>query len=204
VRVALHLEAGGRLAMPNTKGAVLLGPIKFLRKRREEALPLLAPELHHYLEERVQLSGWYPESDLVGLTRAVAKLVGGDEREAIERIGELGAREHATVYGDLIRSLSTSTVFALWSSQHDSGELRTVIEGPTASRIEIVDFDSSSDVHCWLVEGYTRGGLSANGLEDVRLEKLHCVMRGDALCSWRATWKGPEATPVTPGRRRTR
>jgi len=189
----------------NAKGAILVQPIKFLRRRRAEALPLLRPELHHYLDERVALSSWYPESDFAELMEAVVALSPGAERVAtIEKMGELGARAHAEIYGDLIRTLSTSTVFALWSSQHDSGELRVVQESATTARVELTNFDSPSDVVCLLTSGYIRGGLSWNGMEDVVVAKLLCTVRGDRMCAWRANWKDPEATPVTPARRRAR
>ncbi|HXZ84438.1 MAG TPA: hypothetical protein VEI82_03010 [Myxococcota bacterium] len=190
--------------MAKAKGAILVGPVKLLRKRRADALTQLPPVFHRYLEDEIRLSGWYPEADFVELIRAAARLMPGTLEEAIEQIGALGAQVHANVYGDLIRTLTSSTVFALWSSQHDSGELRILSESPTSARAELSGFDSSSDVHCLLVRGYIRGGLLANELEDVHVEKLRCVLHGASTCSWRATWKNPETTPVTPGRRRRR
>jgi len=188
----------------NAKGAILVGPVKLLRKRRAEAVAHLPRRLHRYLEDDVRLSSWYPEADFVELIRAAAKLMPGAPEQAIEQIGALGAQVHADVYGDLIRTLTKSTVYALWSAQHDSGELRIVLEGPTIVRAELTGFDSSSDVHCLLTGGYIRGGLVANEMENVAVEKLHCVLRGDGLCAWRATWKNPDSTPATPGRPRRR
>lgn len=190
--------------MANAKGAILLGPVKLLRKRRSEAVQQLPPELHHYLEEDIRVSSWYSEADFVQLIRAAARLMPGTLAEALEQMGALGAQVHADVYGELIRTLTSSTVYALWSSQHDSGELRIVPEAPTTVRAELSGFDSSSEVHCLLTGGYIRGGLVANGVEDVAVEKLHCVLRGDALCCWRATWKEPDPAQLNPGRRRRR
>src|SRR5262245_8645463 len=118
--------------MGNAKGAVLIGPIKYLRKRREQALPLLRPELHRYLEEDIRLSSWYPETDFTELLRAAVSLEPGDPDKALERLGVAGARIQAEVYGDLLNTLgSNSSVFALWSAQHDTGQLRTYWESPT-------------------------------------------------------------------------
>ena len=187
--------------MANAKGAILLGPIKFLKQRRADAARVVPAALAHYLETDIRVSSWYPEVDFIGLVNAAAQLMPGTREEAIERMGVLGAQIHEDVYGDLIHALSSSSTFALWSTQHDSGELRGVWEMPTSSRLELVDFDAPSAENCILVRGYARGGLVANGLEDVRVEELTCVLRGAALCSWRATWKDQDATPVTPGRR---
>ncbi len=191
--------------MGNAKGSVLVGPVKYLRKRRDAALALLAPELSHYLDTEVRLSSWYPEQDLVALVRAVAQLMSSKPEAAIEAMGAAGAHEHAGVYGDLLRTLqSTSSVFALWSSQHDSGELRGIFDTPTSARFRLIGFDSPSDVNCLLCGGYIRGVLAANGLDDIAIEKPRCVLRSDPYCEWRISWKNPNATPVTPVRRRAR
>ena len=176
--------------MGNAKGAVLLGPIKFLRKHRDRAQQLLPPALHRYLEEDVRMSSWYPEPDFVELIRAAARLAPGDPDVTIEQLGALGASTHAEVYGDLMRSMrSSSSVFALWSAQHDTGKLRGVFESPTSARAELTGFDSTTREHCLLARGYIRGMLVANGYEDVSVTELHCVLQGDAHCAWRMTWK---------------
>jgi hypothetical protein len=177
------------------KGAVLLGPIKFLRKQREQALAQLPPALHRYLEEDVRLSAWYPEGDFVELIRAAARIAPGEPDATIELMGAAGVREHIGVYGELMKSVrSSSSVFALWSAQHDTGKLRGIWESPSSVRVQLVGFDSSSRENCLLCRGYIRGTMSANGLEDVIVEELRCTLRNDAYCEWRVTWK-TEDTP---------
>jgi predicted hydrocarbon binding protein len=176
--------------MPNAKGAVLLGPIKFLRKRRDAARELLPESLHHYLEEDIRLSGWYPETDFVELIRTSARLMPGDIDAAIENMGMAGARMLAEVYGDLMHSMkSNSSVFALWTAQHDTGELRGSWESPTCSRVELADFAAPTRENCLLANGYIRGSFALNGYDDVAIEKRSCMVRGDDRCVWRVTWK---------------
>jgi len=170
---------------------VLLGPIKFLRKQRERATALLPSALHRYLVEDVRLSSWYPESDFIALVRAAAQLAPGDPKQTIEQMGALGAAQHSEVYGDLMRTLrSNSSVFALWTAQHDTGKLRPSFDSATSARVELIGFDSTSPEHCLLTCGYIRGTLVANGYEDVTVHEARCVLRGDACCEWRMTWKG--------------
>ena len=177
--------------MGNAKGAVLVGPIKFLRKHRERARELLPPPLHCYLEENVRLSSWYPELDFVELIRAAARIAPGNPDEVIEHMGAIGAAQHVEMYGDLMRTLpSTSSLFALWSAQHDTGRLRAIFESPTSARVELVEFDSTSREICILSTGYIRGALRANGHDDVQVEKRRCVLDGAPCCEWRMTWKG--------------
>ena len=177
--------------MANAKGAVLIGLVKFLRKRRDAALDVLPPEYQHYLEEDIRLSSWYPEGDFVALIRATAKLIPFEYEAAIEQMGLIGARAHAEVYGDLLRSSmkSNSSVFALWSAQHDTGELRGVWESPTSTRIELVDFAAPSREVCLLAMGYLRGGFQLNGYDDISIEKRSCAADGADRCLWRVTWK---------------
>jgi uncharacterized protein (TIGR02265 family) len=177
-------------AVANAKGAVLIGLVKFLRKRRDAARDVLPAAQHHYLEQDIRLSSWYPEDDFVALIRACARLVPGDFDAAVEHIGLAGAHAHAEVYGDLLRSVkSNSSVFALWSTQHNTGELRGVWESPTSARVELVDFAAPSREVCLIAMGYLRGGFQLNGYEDISIEKRACAALGADRCLWRVSWK---------------
>jgi len=173
----------------NAKGMALLGSVKYLRSRRAEALATLPPALHHYLEERIRTSGWYPESDMLELIRATARLVSGPTDQVLEIMGEASAREHADVYGDLLTGSSTSRAFALWSTQHDTGELRMTEEAPNRVRFEIIGYADPSREMCLVTQGYVKGVLVMNGFTDLFVEKLACRIWGDDRCTWRASWK---------------
>ena len=178
--------------MGKAKGMALLGAVKYLRQRRAEALQTLSPELHHYLEERIRSSAWYPERDMLELIRATARLVTGPIDQVLEIMGETSAREHAEVYGDLLKGSSTSRAFALWSTQHDTGELRMTDEAPTRVRMEIVGYEDPSREMCLVTQGYLKGVLVMNGVSDLSVEKISCRIWGDDRCTWRASWKGGE------------
>src|SRR5262245_10123797 len=117
--------------MGRVKGITLLDAVKFLRTRRDAAEEVLPKQLHSYLDDQVSQSMWYPETDLVELIRGVAKLLPGPEDRALMMMGERSARAQTVVYGDLIRGVqSNSRTFALWSTQHDTGEMRSTLETP--------------------------------------------------------------------------
>ncbi|HTO71443.1 MAG TPA: hypothetical protein VMR31_16400 [Myxococcota bacterium] len=178
--------------MGRAKGIAILDAVKYLRACRNEARQVLPAELHHYLDEEITRSSWYPESDLVELVRAVAKLLPGPPDRALMMMGERGARAQTVVYGDLIRGeQSSSRTFALWSSQHDSGEMRSHMESPNRVRVELSGFEDTSREFCLVLGGYISGTLAINGITDSSVQKLSCRLWGDSLCSWRATW-----TPV--------
>jgi len=167
----------------------LVGAVKYLRQRRAEAIETLPPELHHYLDEHIRTSAWYPERDMLELIRATARLVTGPTDQVLEIMGETSARGHAEVYGDLLTGSSTSRAFALWSTQHDTGELRMTEEAPNRVRMEIVGYEDPSREMCLVTQGYFKGVLLMNGYSDLAVEKISCRIWGDDRCTWRASWK---------------
>jgi hypothetical protein len=175
--------------MARVKGIAILDAVKFLRARRDEAREVLPPEMHAYLDEQVGTSMWYPESDLVELIRGVAKLLPGPMDRALMMMGERSARAQTVVYGDLIRGIqSNSRTFALWSTQHDTGEMRSQMESPCRLRVELSGFEHTSREFCLLLGGYLAGTLAINGITDGSIQKLSCRLWGDPLCAWRGSW----------------
>jgi len=176
--------------MGRVKGSTLLGAVKFLRSKREESIARLPPEHQHYLEDTIKNSAWYPLGDLLALVGVAADLLGTGRDQAFEFMGDFAARAHAEFYGDLLRgSGSSSRVFALWSTQFDAGQMIRSTEAPGRARVELQDFQSPSRELCLLIGGYIRGTLGMNDVEDISVEKQSCTTKGDAVCSWRATWK---------------
>jgi hypothetical protein len=181
---------GKAVGGPRIKGVAVLGLVKFLRSRRDDALALLRPELHHYLTETVSPSTWYPESEHAELLVAGAQLYSGSPDRALELMGEVAARGHSEIYHELLVGHgSQSRTFALWSTQHDTGELRRVRESATRMSFELVDFEGTSRELCLLFTGYLRGTFLVNGFTDVTVEKLGCTLWGDPSCLWRCAWK---------------
>src|SRR5262252_10319225 len=103
--------------MGNTKGATLLGTVKFLRRRRDAAAGVLPPDLHGYLHDEIRPGAWYPTRHFLGLVRAAVALSPGDRNDALENFGAAGARDHASLYGDMIFTMMepTSQLFLFWS-----------------------------------------------------------------------------------------
>jgi hypothetical protein len=179
--------------MGRAKGIAILDAVKYLRARRDEAREVLPESLRHYLDEEVSRAAWYPETDLVELIRGVAKLLPGPVDRALMMMGERGARAQTVVYGDLIKGIqSTSRTFALWSTQHDTGEMRSEMESANRVRVDLVGFADTSREFCLVLGGYIAGTLAINGITDGSVQKVSCCLWGDSLCSWRGTWSSQE------------
>ena len=189
--------------------------MKLLRSRRDDAFGLLRSELHHYLTEIVRPSGWYPESDHTELLRAGARLYPGSPDRALEMMGEFAARTHCEIYKEiLVGRGSPSRTFAMWATQHDTGELRRVrelpnrmrfeligfgqhdtgsmslfLKSPTSAYVELRDFEDRTRDFCRVTTGYVREGLCMNDFSDVAITEVACSLDGADCCAWRASWK---------------
>ena len=177
--------------VPKVKGTNMLSACKALRAIKEQARPVLPPHLHRYLEERILVSSWYPEVDLMGLLDALGKLTNAADPFAF--MGRHTAREHlAGIYrghlrpGDLERTLMSAT--ALWRNYHDTGDMSSVVEAPYRALLRLRDFAAASREFCRLLSGYFSELAEQAGGKQVKVTKLDCVLDGAVECRWRMTW----------------
>jgi hypothetical protein len=180
--------------MAQVKGTAMIGAVRFLRKERERALPLVPDELRHYLEDRVSQSRWYPEQDLIPLVLACAELLGGDLSETLQTFGRITAQGHLDggIYshlgadGDLV-SLAIKAS-ALWSSQHDTGKLRLEAEADGLASVRIDGYSHASHEMCLILTGYFQQFFDSSNLPNPQMKKRHCVSQGDSHCEWEVRW----------------
>jgi hypothetical protein len=174
------------------KGTNMLSAVKALRTARDQARAVLPPSLHRYLDDRILVSSWYPEADLMGLLAALGKMMppGSDP---FVFMGRTTAREHLEgIYrghvrpGDLERTLRSGT--SLWRNYHDTGDLSTEFDGPMQATIRLRDFAATSREFCRLLGGYFTELLEQAGGKDVKAAKLACSLDLAPDCEWRLTW----------------
>jgi len=192
--VNLPMCRRGGQVVPNTKGSNVVELVRFLRRNKERARELLPPDLHHYLEERIEVTRWYPEADSVGLQRAAAALLPPMEDDPYEAMGRISAQLHVKgVYrhllGDARPEVMPVRVLALWSSVHDTGKLRVAEMAPGSSQIELTDFEATSIEVCRSTAGYIREVYRMSGVADLDVRKTACRSAGDDRCSWSVAWR---------------
>jgi hypothetical protein len=172
------------------KGTVLIGLVKLLRRNRSRATELLPAPLAHYLEERVVSSAWYPEADLAGLLRVVARLLPGPEEKVLRQLGEAAARAHLQgVYADLLHTQPAARTEVLWSAQHDTGRLVITAKGPGVARHELFDFDAGSPELCETLVGYFGESYRMTGAAATEVEHTACRYKGAERCVWVCRWR---------------
>lgn len=179
--------------MAKVKGTNLIAAVKLLRRHRDAARASLPPALHPYLDARVLPTDWYPEEDLVALLRALAPLLRDAAADPFELMGRAALRDHLEgVYEHLLkgdrRSLARR-VSALWQTQHDTGRLAMIEQGPGRARWELTGYGHPSREMCGTIRGYVLEALTATGFGDVRITKAACVLDGDARCAWDCTFR---------------
>lgn len=180
--------------LAKTKGTALVALVKTLRGQRERARGLLAPELHHYLDDdvRVHASSWYPEADLLAMIRAVLELIPGSRDAILEHMGVFLAREHLEGVYARLRSIDANTLvrrsLALWSSQHDTGSFEVEIEAPGRARFCIRDYALPSREMCAILTSYFGEWLRVSGWSGVTVRKQSCALEGADACNWLVVW----------------
>jgi hypothetical protein len=122
--------------IPQVKGLQLLGMVKTLRAWRKEALAALRPDLHHYLDDRIIISSWYPEEDHRDLLLATGKVITGlVPGDPFRFIGESGAKADLSgLYANVLRigapTASLQRMAQAWKLYHNTGEVIVTVIAP--------------------------------------------------------------------------
>jgi len=179
--------------MANAKGMSLIDMVKFLKSRRGETAALLPAELQHYLEETINIASWYPEKDMIGLVKVVARLLPASGEDPLVTIGRLNARHHmAGAYRHLFDGADLARVplraVTLWRAMHDTGDLRVTLEEGEA-RVDVTDYGYPTREMCTMVAAYTEELFSAAGAKNVGSQERACRLDGDSACCYRIFWQ---------------
>jgi hypothetical protein len=173
----------------NIKGTGMIGLVRALRSQREQALSLLPAELHDYLDKRIAITAWYPESHYFAIASVYMQL---HRDESWETAGAYAAQQAlTTVYknivvdGDLAETAARMRVN--WRNYHDTGELTTECEAGCV-RVKVRDYGIVKQELCRLNMGYFATLLGMSGVAITSRSKPKCKARGDAQCVWEFGW----------------
>jgi hypothetical protein len=181
--------------MANAKGTTFISFVRYLRSQRARSLEALPEDLHHYLDERILVSRWYPEEDLLRIARTMARMLGGDVDENLRNFGRIAVQEQIQapdgVYAHLAGSGDPHSFgrrfFALWSSQHDSGQAKAEITGERCGVLRLEDYGHPSPEMCTILLGYIEQALSAD-LGEASVREVACRCDGADACEWAFSW----------------
>lgn len=167
------------------KGTGIISVVRALRARREAAIETLPAALHHYLDQRITISSWYPESEYVVLMTAFLRLYKGVTWHSA---GEIAAREALTgvyrnivVAGDIGETARRMRVN--WRNYHDTGVLSVEVE-PHLVRVRVSEYCLLSSDVCRLNQGYFGALLGLSGSLITESRKVRCRVLGHEACVW--------------------
>jgi hypothetical protein len=170
----------------------VLQVVRVLRANRAAALSKLPPKLHHYLDQRILPSTWYPEKDEVVLFQALASILqlGADWTTFgthAARHDLNGVYRGLLVPGDAKRTLGNTT--ALWRNFHDTGEYSAHFADENQALLTMRGYAIRMAEMCSLIGGYSSEVVVMTGVRDVRIEKRECTVAGHKQCAWHLTWR---------------
>lgn len=180
-----------------TKGTHFLHVVKILRANRDRIGLMLAPELHHYLEERILPSSWYSSDDHLELLRVVARMMpkGTDPWMTMgrgsARMDLEGAYKHHFRFHD--PEMTLRVLPAVWKSTHDTGKFINRFHGPCEASFQMVDYPILTDEICRITSGYIWEALNLSGAKEPSVEHITCVTAKASCCTWIARWNGMQA-----------
>lgn len=174
--------------MARIKGIGMVGIVKALRTRSEEARAKLPQRLHHYLVDRIVVAAWYPEQDYLELIMVFAAMW---RIRDFEQIGIAAARESLQkVYRNMIDGGAEAAIERMranWRNYHDTGQLH-LERFPGKLQVTIADYGVVSAQLCQLNQGYIAEHLRLAGARVTWQRKLQCTANGDPRCTWEFEW----------------
>lgn len=172
--------------MPRVKGVSVIETVKVLRANREQARSLVPAPLHHYLEERLLASSWYPDVEYHVLLKAAGQILKPHlSTDVWEFIGEAGAAKDFTgLYASVVRhgdpAGTMKNAGKIWAMYRDSGRLTSTTSHAGVVHIALHDYPLVSAELCGTLTGYYRKLLCLAGAQrvSVRLTVLRPAEHG--------------------------
>lgn len=151
------------------KGSQVLSVVKALRSVREAAEARAPAHLTQYLNERILLASWYPETDFRDLVLLLGSIVGSSVEGNVWRwIGETGAeRDFNGIYASMVRKGDTRwTVQQMpvgWRLYRDSSVLSVHDLSDGHAELAVRGYPVMCPELAEVNAGYFAGALRASG-----------------------------------------
>ncbi|MEM8993160.1 MAG: DUF2378 family protein [Acidobacteriota bacterium] len=178
--------------MAKIKGTGVVSVVRLLRDRRDHVEPILAADLRPYLDQQVLVASWYPESDFLGLLRAMAHFTpksGGDSWLWLG--GHCAQVDLVEVYASMVQRgniWGTLERFPrLWRLYHDSGKADVGMVKAKEARVFVRDFAFADEDFCRFLSGYLDRMLQLAGAQKIEVRAMRLGGVGRAA-TWNVRW----------------
>lgn len=175
------------MAGARAKGTAVVQCVKALRAMPQRARQVLPARLHHYIDERILVSSWYPEADYLALITALTQILPAPRGVDVwEHLGVVSAQHDlTTVYRGLLRGGDLmATVRAardLFRIYHEPVTIDIEVEGDRIL-LDVLEYTSMSAGHCRFITAYMKTHAKMTLDRPVQLTETLCRSRGDDRC----------------------
>lgn len=174
------------------RGAALLHIVKGLKQRRSEALALLPPDIHPYLEDQIRVDHWYPAEHLQVLLAALVELTPPTVGDPWVWLGEYTASlDLAETYSQMVPPGDPWGMLqrlpALWRLYYDGGEVAVELETTRRAVVDLTGFPHVHPDYCRHLVGFFSEAMRLAGAREVRTELDH-LDRAAGHARWKIAW----------------
>ena len=160
----------------------MIHAVKALRHDRARAEPALPEPLHHYFEEKILVTQWYPDTDFMAIVRALAAVFPAPKEGHWQWIGRQGAAANFTgIYAAMVRPGDPAETLRryprMWRIHHNAGDVKVTMLDATRARVEIRHPLAEHQEFCRLQIGHIGELVKLAGAEKVEVELLHTGSR---------------------------
>lgn len=160
--------------------------------RRVQAV--VKPETREALVGHLDKAKWYPFDMFVDLNEGIDRVFGAGDLAIVKALGRYGAEANLTTVYRLFYMVGTvkwilDRAARLWDLHYDSGKMVILRRPGNEVDLRIVGFATPHRTHCLSVHGWAERSVELSGGKDVRMDEVACRARGDAECSFHATWR---------------
>lgn len=185
--------------MARVKGSIMLPLVRGLRAGVPDARKAMPAHLHHYLDERIIVSEWYPEEDHLELLQFLGRATGVQSfvpmGHYLAQFELNGVYKLALHEGDAMRTLRAFV--KLWPQNHDTGELE-LGERRGGVKYTLTDYALPSREICEIITGYIAEGIRMSIDQTVRVAHTRCRANGAPACIWEIDLPAEAASTPPP------
>jgi hypothetical protein len=187
-----------RIAKHEIKGNLLAARPSYVRERwGDEALQAVASRLEP--ATRALVLGeilpfrWYPLPVMAEVDRAIVEGPMEGDAALMKDFGATIARyDLTTLYRVLFRVGTPAFVIRRINTAYRAyikgGSMAAETPTSLSARVSLVDGAFPLYLCTWGVAGWLTAALELSGAQAVDVRETHCVHRGDARCTWQASW----------------
>lgn len=179
------------------RGSLVRSHLAWADEKIPDSKTALAQELsaeHRQLVERPVLASlWVPFASVVALDRAIASVLGGNEKEIYASLGRASARHNLAGSYRIFQDPDPHRFFEKSATLHghyqDFGSATYSPEGERKGLFSIGDCAVYSPVHCAGELGYLRESLLVLSASDnPHVEEMECCCAGQGACVFAVGW----------------